>query len=47
VQGQPYGVWYGLGLPGLIGPLVLGPLWFIMRVRYREAETQRLAAKDL
>jgi hypothetical protein len=47
VQGQPYGVWYGLGLPGLIGGMVLGPMWFVMRMRYREAETQRLAAKDL
>jgi hypothetical protein len=47
VQGQPYGVWYGLGLPGLIGPLVLGPLGLVMRLRYGEAESQRMTAHDL
>ena len=23
-SGQPYGVWYGLGLPGFIGTIVMG-----------------------
>ena len=47
VQGQPYGVWYGLGLPGVIGGSVLGPLYFVVRQRYRHAEAQRIEAKDL
>jgi hypothetical protein len=37
-SGQPYGVWYGLGWPGLLGTLVLAPLLPLVRKRYREAE---------
>lgn len=46
-QGQPYGVWYGLGLPGLIGSTVLGGLLPVVLTRYKEAEQRRLAARDL
>jgi hypothetical protein len=42
VSGQPYGVWYGLGMGGLIGTLVLGPILPVVRKRYREAEERRL-----
>jgi hypothetical protein len=42
VNGQPYGVWYGLGMGGLIGTLVLGPILPVVRKRYREAEERRL-----
>lgn len=46
-QGQPYGVWYGLGLPGIIGPVVLGAnLPNIVRV-YRMAEGRKMEARDL
>lgn len=44
--GQPYGVWYGLGLAGLIGTIVLGPLLPVARKRYREAEERRMQAED-
>ena len=44
--GQPYGVWYGLGLPGLIGTLVLCPLIPLVRKRYREAEERWIQAED-
>lgn len=27
ISGQPYGIWYGLGLPGLIGIIVFGSLY--------------------
>ena len=47
VQRQPYGVWYGLGLPGLLGLLVLGGLLPVVQTRYREAEGRRLSARDL
>ena len=47
IQGQPYGVWYGLGLPGLLGLTIVGPLSFVIAHRYRQAETQRLEAQDL
>jgi hypothetical protein len=47
IVGQPYGVGYGLGLPGVLGTLLLPCLAPVMRSRYRQAETQRLQAKDL
>ncbi|MFO0967692.1 MAG: hypothetical protein U0793_19190 [Gemmataceae bacterium] len=47
VQGQPYGVWYGLGLAGVIGTFVLGPLVFVILQRYRQAEAKRIEARDL
>jgi hypothetical protein len=46
-DGQPYGVWYGLGLPGVIGLIVVGSLMPTISGRYREAERRRLEAQDL
>jgi multidrug transporter EmrE-like cation transporter len=46
-KGQPYGVWYGLGLPGLIGTAVFGSLYFVVHRRYAEAEARRIGAVDL
>lgn len=46
-NGQPWGVWYGLLLPGGIGILVVGANTLVIRKRYREVEERRLAAKDL
>lgn len=45
--GQPWGVWYGLLLPGAIGTLVVGANSVAIQKRYREVEERRLAAKDL
>jgi hypothetical protein len=47
VTGQPYGVWYGLGLAGLIGVLVLGLNAPVLLHRYRQAEERRMKAHDL
>lgn len=47
IQGQPYGIWYGLGLPGLLGVTVFGVLFPVLLKRYREAEARRLAAQDM
>jgi hypothetical protein len=47
LDGQPYGVWYGLGLPGVLGLLILGGLMPVVQRRYREAEQRRLSARDL
>jgi uncharacterized membrane protein len=47
VSGQPWGVWYGLLLPGAIGTLVVGANSLVIRKRYGEVEARRLAAKDL
>jgi hypothetical protein len=44
---QPYGIWYGLLLPGVIGTLVLGGNLLVILKRYRDVEDRRLAAKDL
>lgn len=45
--GQPFGVWYSLGLPGIIGLIVFGSLLPVLRNAYREAELRRLSAADL
>jgi hypothetical protein len=45
--GQPWGVWYGLGLPGVLGIFVLGGLMPVVQKQYREAEQRRLSATDL
>jgi hypothetical protein len=45
--GQPYGVWYGLGLAGLIGVLALGCNAPQLLRFYRQAEERRMSAHDL
>jgi hypothetical protein len=51
VQGQPYGVWYGLGLPGLLGTCM--GIFFLFTIRpvllraQREEEERRMQARDL
>lgn len=45
-SGQPWGVWYGLLLPGAIGTAVVGGNFLVILKRYREVEQRRLAAKD-
>lgn len=44
--GQPYAIWYGLGLPGLILMGVLLPLTGVLRQRYREADQRRIDAES-
>lgn len=46
-RGQPWGVWFGLLLPGLIATTVVGVNTTTILKRYREVEERRLAAKDL
>ena len=40
---QPWGVWYGLLLPGVVGTAVLGGNLLIILKRYREVEQRRLS----
>ncbi len=47
VNGQPWGVWYALLLPGAIGTLVVGANSLVILKRYRAVEERRLTAKDL
>lgn len=44
---QPYGVWYGLLLPGVIDTIVFPPLLIVVRMRYRQAELRKVAAMDI
>lgn len=44
--GQPCGVWYGLGLPGLLGVVLFCALLPVVRARYRDAEARRIGAAD-
>ena len=44
---QPYGVWYGLLLPGVIGTFVFGALLPVIRMRYRQAEMRKSMAAVL
>jgi hypothetical protein len=45
--GQPWAIWYGPVLCGLIVTAVLGPLAFMLRMRYREVEERRMEAAAL
>ena len=45
--GQPYGVWYGLLLPGVLILMVVGPLGFVSRAAVRRAEERRMQAQEL
>ena len=47
LAGPPYGVGFGLGLPGLIGLAVLGGSLPMVRWAYCVAEERRMAAQDL
>ena len=37
-QAQPWGVWYALLLPGVVGTAVLGGDFFVIIKKYREVE---------
>jgi hypothetical protein len=45
--GQPYGVWYGLGLPGLLGMIILPVNLPNLGRVYRAAEERRMQARDM
>jgi hypothetical protein len=47
VYHQPYGVWYGLILPGFIGLVVLGSLTPVAIMSYRQADLRKMQARDL
>jgi hypothetical protein len=46
-SGQPYGVWYGLALPGGIGTVVFGSLLPVASQAFRSAEARRMEAQDV
>ena len=46
-SGQPYSVWYGLGLPGLLGTILFAAFTPMVFIRYRQAEEWKMKAADL
>ena len=46
-MGQPYGIWYGLGFPGLLGLVIFTPLTWVVRRQYVQAELRKSMAEDL
>ncbi|MCY3723396.1 MAG: hypothetical protein OXG97_14330 [Candidatus Poribacteria bacterium] len=47
LSGQPYGIWYGFGLCGLIGTPLYGMLFFVFRSEYRKVELRKSMSEDL
>ena len=47
ITGQPYGIWYGFGLPGLLGVILLPSLLPVIKKRYSEAEQRKMQSEDL
>ncbi len=46
MTGQPYGVWYGLGLPGLIVTALMITFTPMLKKVYRAAEQRQLEAQE-
>ena len=46
IVGQPYGIWYGPTLTGLILMIVVGCLMPVVYKRYAEADARRLQAEQ-
>lgn len=44
--GQPFGVWFFFGFPGLHGAVLFGIGLPLCRKRYQEAEERRMQAED-
>ena len=47
LSGQPYGIWYGFGLCGLLGTVLFGMFFFVFRYEYRKAELRKSMSEDL
>lgn len=47
LTGQPYGIWYGFGLPGLLGVILFPALLPSLLKQYTYAEQRRMQSKDL
>ena len=47
LTGQPYGVWYALGFPGLLCLILFGCLQRVILKRYEEVELRKTMAEDL
>lgn len=47
LSGQPYGIWYGFGLGGLLGTSGFGSGFWVILKRARDAELRKLMSEDL
>jgi hypothetical protein len=47
LTGQPYGIWYGLGWPGLLMLVLMIPLSVAVVRAYRQAEERQMSARDI
>jgi hypothetical protein len=47
ISHQPYGVWYGLLLAGVLGVVLLGSLSPLAINGYRQAEARKMEAQDI
>jgi hypothetical protein len=47
LTGQPYGIWYGFGLPGVLGAVLIPALLPQILGQYRAAEDRRIQAADI
>jgi multidrug transporter EmrE-like cation transporter len=45
-KGQPYGIWYGLGFPGLLGTVLFAIFLPMSRTLYVQAEQRKIQARD-
>lgn len=46
-SGQPYGIWYGFSLIGLISTSIFGTFFLVFRHEYRKAELRKSMSEDL
>jgi hypothetical protein len=46
IDGQPYGVWYALLLPGVLALLVIAPLGYVAKTAYRRADEMKMRAQE-
>jgi hypothetical protein len=44
---QPFGIWYGWGLPGIFGVFLFSSMTPMLRNSYRRAEMQKSLSQDL
>ncbi|MCY3723397.1 MAG: hypothetical protein OXG97_14335 [Candidatus Poribacteria bacterium] len=47
LSGQPYGIWYGFGLCGLLGTVGFGSGFWVILKRARDAELRKSMSEDL
>ena len=47
LSGQPYGIWYGFGLCGLVGTVGFGSGFWVILKRARDAELRKSMSEDL